>query len=178
MSRTIMDPATAANRLIKQLLGTLVAHAPRVAAASLSVLGADDSQCGETCRDDHVAKVVGRFRSPARPSTPVPDWEALVPAFRAGHCPVLRADASSTLFCPAVNPQGDLVGAVLIVIEGGRHRLRGTEQARLMSAGVRVAGQIAAVLDVAAQTTEPLASLTAAQAGQRFRSFRQAVLRA
>src|SRR3954454_22897259 len=98
MSRTTMDPATAANRLIKQLLAPLVAHAPRVAAASLSVLGADSSQCDVTRRDDHMVKVAGRLRSAARHSTPVPDWEALVPAFRAGHCPVLRAYASSTLF--------------------------------------------------------------------------------
>jgi hypothetical protein len=162
MSRTPLDPATAANRLVRQLLATLLAEAPRAAVVSLSTHGADDRQWDMVC---HVAKGVGqsrRFDLLARCIPPVPEWEAHLSALRAGHCPVLRTSASSTLFCPAIDPQGDLLGAVLIGLGEGNQLVCGAELRQLLAAAVSVARQIAAVLDIVRRATEPVASLAAA----------------
>jgi hypothetical protein len=158
---------TAANRLIRHLLVSLLHQASCAALVCLNVFDTDDKQW-ELDRPYYRVTNSSRFGrrqdSLARQMPSVLNWEALLPSLRAGRCPVLRvADlragpvpdrlsrtaASRTLVCPAADPLGDLVGAVFIAFEGRNGAPRGAELRHLSNAAARVGGQIAAVLDLA-----------------------------
>jgi hypothetical protein len=163
MPRTVPSVETAANRLIRHLLVSLLHQASCAALVCLNVIDTDDKQWELDRPYFRVTSSAGLGRRPgslARQMPFVPNWEALLPSLHAGCCPVLRGTGpvpgwpsptatSRTLVCPAADPLGDLVGAVFIVFDGRNGAPRGADLRHVTNAAARVGGQIAAVLDLA-----------------------------
>jgi hypothetical protein len=164
MARTVPSVDIAANRLIRRLLAALLDQAPYAALVCLNVIDADDKQWELDRRYFRVTNGVGlRKRQDAlvRRMPPVPNWESLLPLLRDGRCPLLRvADlqtgpmpqrlpptaTSDVLVCPVADLRGDLMGAILIVLDRRHGSPRGAKLKHLAAAGARAGGQIAAVL--------------------------------
>lgn len=180
MPRRNLDPITAANRLIWQLLVSLANQAPQVALASFSLINADAYQ-PDSIRPYYRATtqhpVPRRLQTLDARMPSVPDWARLLPPLRAGRCPLLRMaglpinpvpeqrqvlGAARSLVCPATDPQGELVGAVFLTLREHDVLPRGNERRDLMSAAKRAGGHIAAIIALCGAGTIPTQAEAAA----------------
>jgi hypothetical protein len=164
MSQNKPNTAVAANRLIEQLMKTLLGQSPGITRVRLAViLGGFAGQMLPRYDVANSVAVRGQATAPVARNRPLSDWNDFLPALLAGLCALHRAPAAgapalssglasscaaSVLVCPASGPGGDLTGAVIVVWDGNALPPEPLALRRLMDAGKHVATQIAAVLDL------------------------------
>jgi hypothetical protein len=163
MSQNEPNTTVAANRLIEQLMKTLLGQAPGITRVRLAVI--HGGLAGDAPRYGVTNSVAARGRSigPLAPDRPLSDWNNFLPALLAGLCALHRVPAAGTpalssglvsscatsvLVCPATGPAGDLMGAVIVMWDGNDQPPEPLALRRLMDAGRHVATQAAAVLDL------------------------------
>lgn len=169
----------AANKLIDQLLETMLARATGASRVRLNVIHNGVSGLTGTglLRYDATNGVAapGRFAGATETNQPLSDWSDFLPPLLAGQCSFHRIGelhgvsirarlqslgATSVLVCPAADVQGRTVGAIFVIWDGNDTAPEGDDLHRLMAAGQHLGGQIAAVLDL--QGPPPWPTLTAA----------------
>lgn len=168
----------AANKLIDQLLESMLARAAGAARVRLNVIHNGVSGLTGTglLRYDATNGVAAPGRVAGAPETnqPLSDWSDFLPALLAGQCSFHRTGelhpvsirarlesfgATSVLVCPAADVQAKTVGAIFIFWDGNDTAPMGEDLRRLMTFGQHVGAQIAAVLDL--QGPPPWPTLTA-----------------
>jgi hypothetical protein len=176
MPSTIPPPNLFADRLIDTLLTGLLDRAPASSLVCLNLLDHEDRMV------PGPRNSVGRPGRPAGTACPIRsllDWDVLLPELRGARCALMHAgdhrpapmrnrpwwsDVSSVLACPAMSPSsggtrcGDLIGAVVIVWNGGDDPPAGGRLIDLMAAGTRVGNQVAAVLALCREAIFPKAA--------------------
>jgi hypothetical protein len=167
MSQNEPNTTVAANRLIEQLMRTLLRQSPGITRVRLAVIhgGLAGPMPAGPPRYDVTNGVAarGRLIGPLAPDRPLSDWNDFLPALLAGLCALYRVPAAgspalssglvsscatSVLVCPATGPAGDLMGAVIVMWDGNNQPPEPVALRRLMDAGRHVATQAAAVLDL------------------------------
>jgi hypothetical protein len=166
MPPTKPTPLVAANRLIDRLLASMLDKMPGASRVCLNSFGDENSLATikrRRCNSPNIVSTQKRQVVLWSPIQPLSEQEAFLPALRAGDCSLIRAsdlkagpardflhalDAACALVCPAADLAGDLVGAVFMLWDGDGRPPEGEELVALMALGVRVGGQIAAVLDL------------------------------
>jgi hypothetical protein len=159
-------PLVAANRLIDRLLASMLDNVPGASRVCLNGFGDENGLTAIKRLRYKTSNIISRQKRQATlwpPNQPLMEQEAFLPALRAGHCSLIRAsdlnaepardflhalDATCALVCPAADLAGDLVGAVFMLWDADDRPPEGEELMALMALGVRVGGQIAAVLDL------------------------------
>ncbi|HVY16154.1 MAG TPA: hypothetical protein VHB27_13095 [Rhodopila sp.] len=157
----------ASNKVINQILESIMLHAPGASRASLSVIhnGVTGMTGSGLLRYDDTNSVAAPGRMPALVVTnqPLSDWSDLLPNLLTGDCTFrrtidLRSSAlrtrfdtygvTSVLVCPAADVQNRIVGAIFVTWDA-HDDVPDAEQVRsLMEAGHHQGAQIAAVLDL------------------------------
>ena len=165
--QTELHQFAAANKLIDQLLETMLVRAGGASRVRLNVIhnGVTGLTGTGLLRYDVTNTVAapGRLAGAAVTNQPLSDWSDFLPALLAGQCLIHRvADlhaislrarfealgATGVLVCPAADVQGKIVGAIFILWDGADAVPEGEALGRLMAAGQHLGGQIAAVLDL------------------------------
>jgi hypothetical protein len=166
MSQNKPNARVAANRLIEQLMKTLLGQSPGITRVRLAVI--HGGLAGDAPHYDVTNSVAARSRSigPLTRDCPLSDWNDFLPALLAGLCALHRVPAAGTpapssgpvsscatsvLVCPATGPAGDLMGAVIVMWDGNDQPPEPLALRRLMDAGKHMATQVAAVLDLCSQ---------------------------
>ena len=154
MSYTESRQATAAHRLIKQLLKAILEASGSASRVCFGVIGEVEP------RQQAVIEWIASSRSHQKPregGQPIADWDAFLPALSEGLCAMLPRpnaltrvcfqafSATSMLVCPATDEHGRLAGALFILWDRNEAPPQAEPLGRLMAAGKRVGGQIAAV---------------------------------
>jgi hypothetical protein len=167
MLQTELRQFAAANKLIDQLLGSMLARATGASRVRLNVIhnGVTGLTGTGLLRYDvtNSVAVAGRLSGSAVSNQPLSDWSDFLPALLAGQCSLHRIGdlhtvairarfetfgAASVLVCPAADVQGKTVGAIFIFWDGNDPVPDGDDLRRLMAAGQHLGAQIAAVLDL------------------------------
>jgi hypothetical protein len=163
MSQNEPNTTVAANRLIEQLIKTLLGQSPGITRVRLAVI--HGGLAGVASRYDVTNGVAARGRSigPLARDCPLSDWNDFLPALLVGQCALHRLPAAGTpapssglasscatsvLVCPASGPAGDLMGAVIVMWDGNDQPPEPLALRRLMDSSKHVATQVAAVLDL------------------------------
>jgi hypothetical protein len=163
MSQNEPNTTVAADRLIEQLMRTLLRQSPGITRVRLAVI--HGGLTGDAPRYDVTNGVAarGRLIGPRACDCPLSDWNDFLPALLAGQCALYQVPAAgspalssglvsscatSVLVCPATGPAGDLMGAVIVMWDGNNQPPGPVALRRLMDAGRHVATQAAAVLDL------------------------------
>jgi hypothetical protein len=158
---------SAANKLIDQLLETMLERASGASRVRLSVIhnGVTGLTGTGLLRYDvtNTATALGRQPGQTVVNQPLSEWSDFLPSLLSGQCSLHRATelhaialrarfesfgASSVLVCPAADVQGKTVGAVFILWDGTDPVPAGAELRTTMAAELRLGEQIAAVLDL------------------------------
>jgi hypothetical protein len=157
----------AANKLISQILESIMLRAPGASRASLSVIhnGVTGMTGVGLLRYDDTNSVAapGRLAASVVTNQPLSDWTDFLPSLLSGECTFRRtADlrgltfrarlesygVTSVLVCPAADVQGKTVGAIFVTWDA-HDQLPDAEQLQsLLEAGQHEGAQIAAVLDL------------------------------
>jgi hypothetical protein len=179
MSRTRPTPITAAHRLIDRLLAAMLDSVPGASRVCLNGFGEENGLTAVRRRRHKSAKTVSckhRLAGLPPPDRSLTDEEMFLPASRAGYCSLLNASdlpaapardclrspgASSVLVCPAAGLAEKPAGAVLIVWDCNGPPPEEAELIAPMALGVRVGGQIAAVLELCHHASTLLPSTSA-----------------
>jgi hypothetical protein len=157
----------AANKLIDQLLQSMLERATGAARARLNVIhnGVTGLTGTGLLRYDvtNAAAAPGRLAGPAITNQPLSEWSDFLSSLISGQCSfhrvadlraaALRArfeasGATSLLVCPAADIQGRILGAVFILWDGADTPPTGSDLRALMAAEQHMGAQIAAVLDL------------------------------
>jgi hypothetical protein len=157
----------AANKLIDQLLQTLLAHAPGASRIQLNVIhnGVTGLTGTGLLRYDLANSVAapGRTAGPAYSNQPLSDWSDYLPAVMVGRCLFRRVStldsaslqarfealgAVAALVCPAGDIRGKIVGAIFLSWDANDPIPDNATMEALMAEGQHLGGQIAAILDV------------------------------
>jgi hypothetical protein len=165
----------AANKLIDQLLQSMLERAPGAARVRLNVIhnGVTGLTGTGLLRYDttNTVAVPGRLAGPSITNQPLSEWSDFLPTLISGQCSfhrvvelraiALRArfeafGATSVLVCPAADIQGRIVGAVFILWDGADMPPIGPELRALMAIEQHLGAQIAAVLDLQGPPPWPL----------------------
>ena len=168
MALIVATPIDAAGRLIDGLLASLLNLASGASRVWWSPFSSGYGH--RAIRIPRVSTI--RTGAPCLPPSDVlrciqdfPKWPTLLPALRAGRCPVLivpgphspsvpvrrkPAAAFTILACPAVTAAGNLLGAVFILWANRDALSEDVQRLELTLAGRRIGGQIAATLDLCA----------------------------
>lgn len=157
----------AANKLINQMMETILARAGGASRVWLSVI--HNGVTGLTGTgllrydDTNGVAVPGRVAALAVTNQPLSDWSDFLPTLLAGQCSYhrsaelqglsLRARLESIgvtglLACPVADVQGKTVGALFVLWDGSDQPPNGEELKELTGAVQHQGGQIAAVLDL------------------------------
>jgi hypothetical protein len=177
--QTELHQFAAANKLIDQLLESMLARATGASRVRLNVIhnGVTGLTGTGLLRYDVTNSVAapGRLAGAGEVNQPLSDWTDFLPPLLAGQCSLHRiADlravpirarfeafaATSVMVCPAADVQGKTVGAIFIFWDGNDPVPDGDDLRRLMATGQHLGAQIAAVLDL--QGPPPWPSLTQA----------------
>jgi tellurite resistance protein len=173
--QTELRQFAAANKLIDQLLESMLARAAGASRVRLNVIhnGVTGLTGVGLLRYDVTNSVAAAGRLPGMGVTnqPLSDWSDFLPALLAGQCSLHRiADlhgvsirarfdsfgATSILVCPAADVQGKTVGAIFIFWDGNDPVPDGADLRGLMTDGQHLGSQIAAVLDLRGPPPGPL----------------------
>jgi hypothetical protein len=157
----------AANKLIDQLLGTILSRANGASRVRLNVIhnGVTGLTGTGLLRYDVTNSVAapGRTAGGSLVNQPLSDWSDFLPRLVAGQCSMLRVQAlesaslrarfeafgaSSVLVCPAADVEGKTVGAIFLFWDGGDPAPEGDDLRHLIAFGQHIGAQIAAVLDL------------------------------
>nr|WP_294505406.1 hypothetical protein [uncultured Rhodopila sp.] len=157
----------AANKLIDQLLETMLERAPGASRVRLAVIhnGVTGLTGTGLLRYDitNTATAAGRLPGQAAVNQPLSEWSDFLPVLLSGQCSFhrvtdLRALAlrsrfesygsTSVLVCPAADVQGKTVGAVFISWDGADPLPAAAELRAAMAAELHLGAQVAAVLDL------------------------------
>ncbi len=158
---------SAGNKLIDQLLQTMLERAAGSSRARLNVIhnGVTGLTGTGLLRYDvtNIASAPGRLAGPTVVNQPLSEWSDFLPSLIAGECSyhrvgdlralALRArfealGAASLLACPAGDVQGKTVGAVFVLWDGNDPVPAAADMRALMAAEQHLGAQIAAVLDL------------------------------
>ncbi len=165
--QTELHQFAAANKLIDQLLETMLVRAAGASRVRLNVIhnGVTGLTGTGLLRYDVTNSVAapGRLAGVAVTNQQLSDWSDFLPALLAGQCFMhhvadlhavsIRArfetlGATGVMVCPAADVQGKIVGAIFILWDGTDPVPEGDDLRKLMAAGQHLGGQIAAVLDL------------------------------
>jgi hypothetical protein len=165
--QTELRQFAAANKLIDQLLETMLARATGASRVRLNVIhnGVTGLTGTGLLRYDVTNSVAAPGRLAGAPATnqPLSDWSDFLPSLLASQCSFHRINeihalsnrarfealgATAIMVCPAADVQGKTVGAIFIFWDGNDPIPDGDDMRRLMSAGQHLGAQIAAVLDL------------------------------
>jgi len=174
--RRIEDQATlqvelrqfvAANKLINQLLETVMVHAPGASRVSLGVIhnGVTGINGAGLLRYDDTNSVAaqGRLGIPVVTNQPLSDWGDVLPALMAGECAFhptrdLQGTSLRTRFesygvakllvCPASDVQGKMVGAIFVMWDAVDPPSATLDIKALMQTAKHQGAQIATALDL------------------------------
>jgi hypothetical protein len=179
MLQTELRQFSAANKLIDQLLESMLTRAGGASRVRLNVIhnGVTGLTGTGLLRYDVTNSVAsaGRLAGSAVSNQPLSDWSDFLPVLLSGQCSFhhiaglhsvsLRArfdtfGATSVLVCPAADVQGKTVGAIFIFWDGNDPIPDGEDMRRLMAAGQHLGAQIAAVLDLQGPPPWPSLALT------------------
>lgn len=157
----------AANKLINQLMESLLARAPGASRIRLSVIhnGVTGLTGTGLLRYDDTNSIAapGRVAGPEVTNQPLSDWSDFLPTLLSGECSFHRSadlhgislraryeaiGVTSLLVCPAADVQGKTVGAVFLLWDGNDSAPTGDAMKALMAAGQHQGAQIAAILDL------------------------------
>lgn len=157
----------AANKLIDQLLVSLLDKAHGASRIRLNVIhnGVSGLTGVGLLRYDATNSVAAPGRLAGAPvvNQPLSEWNDFLPGLIAGQCVMLPIDdmqsvslrarfagfgATHVMACPAADVQGKMLGAILIFWDGAEPVPEGADLHRLMSEGLRLGSQVAAVLDL------------------------------
>jgi hypothetical protein len=157
----------AANKLIDQLLQTMLDRATGASRVRLNVIhnGVTGLTGTGLLRYDttNTAAAAGRLPGAAVINQPLSEWSDFLPTLIAGQCSIhritelsavaLRArfeafGAASVLVCPAADVQGRVVGAVFVFWDNADRVPAGADLRTLMVAEQHLGAQIAAVLNL------------------------------
>lgn len=157
----------AANRLINQLLESLMERAQGASRVRLSVI--HNGVTGITGTgllrydDTNIVAAPGRAAGLAVTNQPLSDWSDFLPTLLTGQCALHRvADlrgvalraryeaigVTSMIVCPAADVQGKVVGAIFVLWDGNDRSPDGDALRDLMQTGQRNGSQVAAILDL------------------------------
>jgi hypothetical protein len=160
------------NKVIDQLLGSLIEQTPNVARVRLDVI--HNGVTGVTglglLRYDTTNSVAGagHDRGPLVQNRPLTEWGDFLPDMLGGRCRVynaddLRSDAirsrmetlnvGTILGCPVADVQGRLLGAVFMLWDAGMRIPDGVDLTALKTRGREIGSQVGAVLDLRAAHT-------------------------
>lgn len=165
--QTELRQFAAANRLIDQLLLSMLGRASGAARVRLNVIHNGVSGLTGTglLRYDVTNTVAapGRASGAAVVNQPLSEWSDFLPTLLGGQCAMIKISAmrsislraqfegfgaSNFLVCPAADVQGKTVGGVFIFWDGAEPVPEGDDLRRLMADGLRLGAQIAAILDL------------------------------
>ena len=165
--QTELRQFAAANKLIDQLLESMLARASGASRVRLNVIhnGVTGLTGTGLLRYDVTNSVAapGRLAGGTVTNQPLSDWSDFLPTLLAGQCSLhniaalhtasLRSrfeafGAANVLVCPAADVQGKTVGAIFIFWDGIDPVPTGEELRLLTVAAHHLGGQIAAVLDL------------------------------
>ena len=155
------------NRLIGQLLETLLQRMPDAARVRLDVIhnGVVGLNGTGLLRYDitHAVAAPGRATDALVQNQPIADWTDTLPTLLSGQCVARSADAmrnqqararlsamavGMVLACPVADVQGRLLGAILATWDLSDPPPSAAQIAPLMQLGQQIGAQIAAVLDL------------------------------
>ncbi len=178
--QTELHQFAAANKLIDQLLESMLARSAGASRVRLNVIhnGVTGLTGTGLLRYDVTNGVAapGRSVGPSVANQPLSDWSDFLPSLLAGQCAFhrigdlhaasMRASfdqfgAASMLICPSADVQGKVVGAIFIFWDGNDPAPEGNDLRRLMTEGQHLGAQIAAVLDLQGPPPWPTATHTA-----------------
>ncbi len=160
MQQTGTALTIALNRLIDRLLETCLDDSDSNCRACYCHIGDTEPRRYEVTNSVVATKWQA---GPTPAGRPLSDWDALLPALAEGLCSMQRissrADgalhdcfrvfgATGLLACPAIDDSGRLVGAVFMLWNRQKQPPDADGLRRLMAEGMRVAGQIATVLNL------------------------------
>ena len=158
------------NRVIDQLLGSLLEQAPNVARVRLDVI--HNGVTGVTglglLRYDTTNSVAGAGHEsgPLVQNRPLTEWSDFLPDMLAGRCRVYLAEqlqsipvrasletlnVGTILGCPVADVQGRLLGAVFLLWDAGVRIPDGIDLTQLKTRGREVGSQIGTALDLRTQ---------------------------
>lgn len=156
-----------ANKVINQILDSIMLHAPGASRASLSVIhnGVTGMTGSGLLRYDDTNSVAapGRVAAAVVTNQPLSDWDDFLPSLLAGQCTFRRSSelhglalrarvesygVTSLLVCPAADVQGKTVGAIFVMWDAHDQLPDNKQLQGLLEAGMRQGAQIAAVLDI------------------------------
>ncbi len=157
----------AANKLIDQLLETVLSRSSGASRVRLSVIhnGITGLTGTGLLRYDVTNSVaaLGRDGGGSLVNQPLSDWSDFLPRLIAGQCVMARVaelrsvslrarfeafGASAVLVCPAADVEGKVLGAVFVFWDGADPVPDGEDLRRLMALNQHLSAQIAAVLDL------------------------------
>jgi hypothetical protein len=157
----------AANKLINQILESIMLRAPGASRASLSVIhnGVTGMTGVGLLRYDDTNGVAapGRLAATVVTNQPLSDWSDFLPDLLAGDCTFRRTSelrglslrarlesygVTSLLVCPAADVQGKTVGAIFVMWDAHDQLPDASQIQTLLEAGQHLGSQIAAVLDL------------------------------
>jgi hypothetical protein len=164
----------AANKLIDQLLATMLERATGASRVRLNVIhnGVTGLTGTGLLRYDmtNAAAAPGRLAGSTITNQPLSEWSDFLPALISGQCSFhyvadlravsLRArfeasGATGLLVCPAADVQGRIVGSIFILWDGADMAPAGSDLRELMAVEQQLGAQIAAVLDLQGALPEP-----------------------
>nr|WP_294528213.1 hypothetical protein [uncultured Rhodopila sp.] len=164
----------AANKLIDQLLQTMLDRAPGASRVRLAVIhnGVTGLTGTGLLRYDitNTATVAGRLPGQAAVNQPLSEWSDFLPVLLSGQCSfhrvadlhalALRArfetyGSTSVLVCPTADVQGKTVGAVFITWDGADQVPANADLRTAMAGELHLGAQVAAVLDLQGPPPEP-----------------------
>ncbi|HET6607723.1 MAG TPA: hypothetical protein VFG62_13680 [Rhodopila sp.] len=157
----------AANKLINQILESIMLRAPGASRASLSVI--HDGVTGMTgvdllrYDDTNSVAAAGRLAATVVTNQPLSDWSDFLPDLLAGDCTFRRTGelrglslrarlesygVTSLLVCPAADVQGKTVGAIFVMWDAHDQLPDASQIQGFLETGHHLGSQIAAVLDL------------------------------
>jgi hypothetical protein len=157
----------AANRLIDQLLQTMLERAPGASRVRLAVIhnGVTGLTGTGLLRYDitNTATVAGRLPGQTVINQPLSEWSDFLPVLLSGQCSFHRVSdlhalamrarfevygSTSVMVCPAADVQGKTVGAVFVSWDGSDSLPANADLRSAMMTELHLGAQVAAVLDL------------------------------
>jgi hypothetical protein len=162
------------SRLIDQLLTALLEHAAGSARVRLGIIhnGITGLTGTNILRYDIINAVAppGRAAGELIVNMPLSTWSEFLPSLLAGKCQevlatavrnfalrerMARLGASSNLTCPVTDIEGKLLGAIFVDWDAADQPAEGEKLNALIDFDMRIGGQVASVLNLRRNLTEP-----------------------